>query len=190
MNRAAEPAETPAPGLLNAGAAGAGHRPAAAADPIPDAWAIGLDIECPDNLPPSGDPWSEPFYRENFTPPEIDWCLRQPDSQLSFCRLWTAKEVVIKCGRELATLHPIEIQVRHDQRGRPMLQTTRASHQAIAGDCLLSLSHAGRICMAVCVRKAAILPQLKFCSGQQPASQSGATPCECSRPKSEKRLIR
>jgi phosphopantetheine--protein transferase-like protein len=117
--------------------------------------AIGLDIECSDNLPPSGNPWSEPFYLEHFTPAEIDWCLRQRDSQLSFCRLWTAKEAASKCGRELATLRPIEIEVRHDERGWPMLRATRASHQAIASDCLLSISHSGKTCMAICVRKPA-----------------------------------
>jgi phosphopantetheine--protein transferase-like protein len=112
-----------------------------------------MDIECCDNLPPSGDPWSDPFYLENFTPAEIGWCLRQPDSQLSFCSLWSAKEATIKCGRELAALRPVEIEVQHDKRGRPMLRIARASHEAIASDCVLSISHSGRTCMAICVRR-------------------------------------
>jgi phosphopantetheine--protein transferase-like protein len=125
------------------------------AEPVSGASAIGLDIECPDSLPPSDDQRAEPFYRENFTPAEIDWCLRQPESQLSFCRLWIAKEAAIKWSWALATLRPIEIEVRHDERGRPMLRITRASHQAIARDFVLSISHSGRACMAVCIRKSA-----------------------------------
>jgi phosphopantetheine--protein transferase-like protein len=131
------------------------HLPPTAAEPAPGALAIGMDIECCDNLPPSGDPWSEPFYLENFRPAEISWCLRQPDSQLSFCSLWSAKEAAIKCSQEHATLRPIEIEVRHDKRGRPMLRIARASHQAVASDCVLSISRSGRTCMAICVRKPA-----------------------------------
>ena len=124
-------------------------------EPVPGALGIGFDIECSDKLPPSGDPWSEPFYRENFTPAEIGWCLRQPDSQLAFCGLWSAKEAAIKCSPELATLRPIEIEVLHDGHGRPMLRATRASQQALASDCVLSISHSGKIGMAVCVKQPA-----------------------------------
>jgi phosphopantetheine--protein transferase-like protein len=155
VNQPAHPAESPGPGLLKAGPVAIGGQPATAAEPVPGALAIGIDIECSDNLPPSGDPWSEPFYLENFTPAEIDWCLRQPDSQLSFCSLWSAKEAAMKCGRELAALRRIEIEVRHDERGRPMLRATRASHQALASDCVLSISHSGKTGIAVCVRKPA-----------------------------------
>jgi phosphopantetheine--protein transferase-like protein len=155
VNQAAHPAETLGPGLLTAGPVAIGGQPATAAEPVPGALAIGIDIECSDNLPPSRDPWSEPFYLENFTPAEIDWCLRQPDSQLSFCSLWSAKEAAIKCHRELANLRPLDIEVRHDERGRPILRATGASHQAIASDCVLSISQSGKIGIAVCVRKPA-----------------------------------
>jgi len=155
MNQAAHPAEAQRAGLLNVGSIPHGHQPATAAAPVPGALAIGLDIECCDNLPASSDPWSEPFYAENFTPAEIDWCRRQPDSRLAFCSLWSAKEAAIKCSRDLASLHPIEIEVRHDARGRPMLRATRASCQSIADACVLSITQSGRNCMTVCVRKAA-----------------------------------
>ena len=156
MNQPAHPAESPGPGLLKVGpVAATGRQAATAAEPVPGVLAIGIDIECSDNLPASRDPWSEPFYLENFTPAEIDWCLRQPDSRLSFCGLWSAKEAAIKCHRELANLRPRDLEVRHDERGWPMLRPTRASHQAIASDCVLSISHSGKIGIAVCVRKPA-----------------------------------
>ena len=144
-------------GSLNAGSIPPGHQAAAAAAPVLGALAIGLDIECCDNLPASSNPCSEPFYVENFTPAEIDWCRRQPDSRLSFCSLWTAKEAAIKCSRDLATLHPIEIEVWHDARGRPILRATRPSGQSIASACVLSVTQSGRNCIAVCVRKPANL---------------------------------
>jgi phosphopantetheine--protein transferase-like protein len=155
MNQAAHPAEAQRAGLLNTASIPPGHDPAIAAAPDLSALAIGLDIECCDNLPASDDPCSEPFYLENFTPAEIDWCRRQPDSRLSFCRIWSAKEAAIKCSLELAALHPIEIEVWHGARGRPMLCATRASCRSIASDCVLSITQSGRNCMAVCVRKPA-----------------------------------
>ncbi len=112
-----------------------------------------MDIECSDNLPPSEDPWSEPFYRDLFTPAEIGWCLRQPDRQLAFCALWSAKEAAIKCRPELAGLRPVEIEVLHDGQRRLTLRTTRDSQPDLAGDYLLSIGCSGRISLAVCVQQ-------------------------------------
>jgi phosphopantetheine--protein transferase-like protein len=120
------------------------------------AWlvlAVGLDIECADNLPAAGDPASEPFYQENFTPAEIAWCLGQPDPRMSFCSVWTAKEAALKCGGDFATLRPIELEVRHEASGRPLLRAARTVQRTIASDCALSLSRAGSTCIALCIRK-------------------------------------
>jgi len=120
-----------------------------------DAPAIGLDLESVDNMPWSGDPSSEPFYVENFTPAEMAWCLRQPDARRAFCGLWSAKEAALKCGQQLAGLRPIEIEILHDQQGRPTLLPRRASHAGRGTDWVLSISHAGRMGMAVCIQKPA-----------------------------------
>lgn len=121
--------------------------------PAQDTLAVGLDIESADNLPSLGDPWSEPFYVENFTRAEMAWCLRQPDPKMSFCGFWSAKEAALKCGQEFAGLRPIEIEILHDQLGRPVLRPLRAFHVGRASDWVLSISHAGRMGLAVCVRK-------------------------------------
>ena len=142
------------PELLEAGTLAAHSKLPPAAVPSQDDLVIGLDIESADNLPWSGDPSSEPFYAENFTRTEMAWCLRQPDPQRSFCGLWSAKEAAMKCGPELASLRPIDIEVLHDERGWPMLRIDRASLQVLARHCLLSISHSGKTSMAVCVRKA------------------------------------
>jgi len=155
MNQAVHPAEAQRAASLDAGSIPLGRQPATVAAPVPGALAIGLDIECCDTLPALDDPWSEPFYVENFTPAEIDWCRRQPDLRLSFCSLWSGKEAAIKCNQAFADLHPIEIEVRLDARGRATLRATRAPCQSIASDCVLSITQSGRNCMAVCVRKPA-----------------------------------
>ena len=117
-----------------------------------DALAIGLDIESVDNSPSSGDPWSDAFYTDNFTPAEIAYCIRQPDPKLSFCGLWSAKEAAIKCGQEFAGLRPIQIEITHDATGKPILQTSSSSHQNNAIDCVVSISHSARTAAAVCVK--------------------------------------
>jgi len=80
------------------------------------------------------------------------FCLRQPDPRLSFCGLWSAKEAAIKCGQEFASLRPKEIEIIHDAKGRPAVRITTASCQVPAGDCLVSISHSGKTCVAVCVK--------------------------------------
>lgn len=127
--------------------------PSPPAEPDCETLAIGIDIESADNLPSWGDAGSEPFYAENFTRAEIAWCLRQPEPQLAFCGLWSAKEAALKCGQEFASLRPVEIEIVHDERGRPTLQAKSASPQALGGDCVLSISHAGRMGVAVCVKR-------------------------------------
>jgi len=124
----------------------------AGGEPLRDAPAIGIDIEHSDSLPGSGESWSDPFYVENFTGSEIAHCLRQPDPRLSFCGLWSAKEAVLKCGKEFASLRPKEIEVIHNERGQPAVRITSASWQGPTDDYLVSISHSGKTCVAVCVK--------------------------------------
>ncbi|EEF62462.1 holo-ACP synthase [Pedosphaera parvula] len=110
---------------------------------------IGIDIEQIDNMPWSGDPWSEPFYLEHFTDAEIAYCLRRPEPKLSFCGVWAAKEAVIKCCEMLTAFHPRQIEVMHDDVGRPRLSVEGWNHGA--HPLALSISHAGPNAVAVCV---------------------------------------
>ena len=113
---------------------------------------IGLDIESSDNLPAAGDPWSEPFYVENFTSAEIAWCLCQPDHKLAFCGLWCAKEAAIKCDQGFAGLRRSEIEIVRDEANRPKLQSTRTPDPARASSYALSISYSGRMAVAVCLK--------------------------------------
>ena len=151
VNQAVQPGKTLGPGLLEAEPAATGDQPAPAAEAVLAANAIGIDIECCDNLPAVENLRSDPFYVENFTGAEIAYCARQPEPRLSFCGLWSAKEAAIKCGQALAGLRPIEIEILHDDKGRPRLRLGKEWPQAVANLWRVSISQSGNTCVAVCV---------------------------------------
>jgi len=136
-------------GLLNGEAApAAASREPAALAPAPAATnlagtigGIGLDIEDLDSLPDAHDYREHEFYRDNFAPSEIVYCIQQPDVKASFAGLWAAKEAAIKSGAAkdpLAGLRAIEIS--HDSTGRPTYP-----------GCVLSISHTPKTAAAVCL---------------------------------------
>jgi len=132
----------------------AGSRTAVAPARKPSASnsAVGIDIEHVDDLPKAEDPWSEAFYVEHFTRAEIAYCQRQASPRESFCGLWCAKEAVMKCGEEFLKLRPIEMEIGHDERGRPFLIVLRDGKDEVRSDCVISISHAHGLSVAVCVK--------------------------------------
>jgi phosphopantetheine--protein transferase-like protein len=152
LNQATPPEKTELAGSANSGLATNETASEPAGDSLRDTTVIGIDIEHSDSLPWSGEPGSDAFYVENFTTSEIAHCLRQPNPRLFFCGLWSAKEAAIKCGQEFASLRPKDIEIIHDEKGRPAVRITTASCQVPAGDCLVSISHSGKTCVAVCVK--------------------------------------
>jgi phosphopantetheine--protein transferase-like protein len=133
--------------LTGGGAAAA--RPGAPAAPAPrramaGSTAIGIDIEDVASLPVTDDYREHPFFRDNFTPAEISYCLRQPDARAALCGTWAAKEAVLKAGAPGAALmRLIEVEITRDEMGRPRY----------AG-CTMSISHTGQTAVAVCLRQA------------------------------------
>ncbi len=119
----------------------------------PDEMAVGIDIESCQTLPASADPWSDSFYRENFTAAEIAYCVRQADPRLAFCGLWSAKEAAFKCGGKIAKLAPREIEIVHEPGGQPRLRLPNESAQAAFGDYQVSISHSTGMAIAVCVKR-------------------------------------
>jgi phosphopantetheine--protein transferase-like protein len=102
---------------------------------------IGIDIEELDTLPDAEDYREHEFYRDNFSPAEIAYCIQQPAVKTSFCGLWAAKEAVIKSGAASNTFDGLRsIEIARDGAGRPM-------HPG----CMLSISHSARTAVAVCV---------------------------------------
>ena len=157
---AVEPAVAPSSGASDAGPAGLpqlGRVPLESrADRglggLPVDFEVGTDIESAANLSWTGDPWTDPFYLENFTSGEIAYCLRRPDPRLSLCGLWSAKEATIKCMGVGGRPHPKQIEICHDEHGKPYLRLVGEVEVVARGmEFRLSISHAGGLATAVCV---------------------------------------
>jgi phosphopantetheine--protein transferase-like protein len=144
------PTPAPATGLSGTDPSGTGH---SGNGPSGTEFGVGIDIESVESLPATNDPWSDPFYRDNFTEAEIAYCRRQSDPRMSFCGIWSAKEAAMKCDPEIAGLRPVQIEITHDEQRRPGLRL----HGPVSGgdpvDYVVSISHAGQTAVAVCVRK-------------------------------------
>jgi phosphopantetheine--protein transferase-like protein len=125
--------------------------PALVGTPAAHNFSVGIDIEHFENLPAASDPWTEPFYLENFTPPEIAYCQRQPNPRESFCGLWCAKEAVMKSCLEFFNRRPLELEITHDTQGRPFLTMLRDGKPATRSGCDLSISHSHGVSVAVFV---------------------------------------
>ena len=163
--------------LISGGAADTTVRPLPGSTPLRapvaanGALGVGIDIEEVANLPWSGDPWKEAFYAENFTQAETAYAMRQADPRTTLAGLWCAKEAALKCGAEFATLRPSQIEIRHDENGRPQLEVDGS-----AAACEISISHAGTSAVAVCIRHP--MPAHREASFQLPiiADASGGKP--------------
>jgi phosphopantetheine--protein transferase-like protein len=116
-------------------------------------FGVGIDIESVELLPIAKDPWTDAFYRDNFTDAEIAYCLRQSDPRMSFCGLWSAKEAAMKCDPAIAALRPAQIEITHDEQRRPGLRVHGVGPLQESDSFVVSISHAGAMGIAVCVRK-------------------------------------
>jgi holo-[acyl-carrier protein] synthase len=129
--------------------------PSPAPEPIeangPPGASCGVDIELVANLPASGDPWEDEFYRAHFTPSEIAYCLRQAEPGPHFAARWCAKEALKKCDRAFLAADWQEIEVVADEAGAPRLEyrggggLRRLPHS-------VSLSHTPHSAVAVVLR--------------------------------------
>jgi phosphopantetheine--protein transferase-like protein len=118
---------------------------------------IGIDIEDIGSLPEAADFREHPFYRDNFTPAEISYCVRQSNAAAAFCGTWAAKEAILKgsnAGPSLARL--IDIEIVRDSFGRP-------THPGFA----ISISHTPQTAVAMCMR---ITPPVAIRPAERPIS--------------------
>jgi phosphopantetheine--protein transferase-like protein len=130
---------------------------------------IGIDIEEVASLPAADDYREHPFYRDNFSPAEIAYCVRQPDERAAFCGTWAAKEAVLKSGAPGTLSRLGAIEILRDDRGRPTYP-----------GCTLSISHTASTAVAVCLRQPAPAaaaspprPPADFASGVGPETIKG-----------------
>jgi phosphopantetheine--protein transferase-like protein len=101
---------------------------------------IGIDIEDAKSLPEASDYRTHEFYKDNFSPAEIAYCILQPSTRMSLTGLWVAKEAIVKSG----TVPPSEglkkVEILHDDAGRPSFPS-----------CVLSISHMEQVAVAVAI---------------------------------------
>lgn len=111
--------------------------------------SCGLDVEPIANFPAVPDYWTAEFYTNTFTSLEIAYCVRQLDPRPHFAARWCAKEALKKCDPAYLAEPVLNIQVRHDEQGAPVLQ--RVNTQQILSYAV-SLTHSADLAAAVVIR--------------------------------------
>ncbi|MGA7384314.1 MAG: 4'-phosphopantetheinyl transferase superfamily protein [Methylocella sp.] len=118
-----------------------GSPPGIAGSGLQASKGLGLAIENIAALPDAEDYSPHEFYRANFTPPEIAYCIKQPAVKAAFQGLLTAKRAIIKSGAGSDSPEgPRSVEIRFEDDGRPSYP-----------GCLLSISDTGTIAAAVCL---------------------------------------
>jgi phosphopantetheine--protein transferase-like protein len=124
---------------------------------------VGIDIEESKSLPEASDYRTHEFYKDNFSPAEIAYCILQSSTRMSLTGLWVAKEAIIKSGAVQAPSEGLKgIEILHDDAGRPSFPS-----------CVLSISHMEQVAVAVAIWRGP-LPT----SAQADGSQSMRTTTE------------
>lgn len=141
-----------------------GAAPPAAADataeepaaPVPSGGALplglGMDVQSLDSLPETDDLRAHPVYAGLFTAAEIAGALLKPEPRRHLCGLFCAKEAAKKAHPLLLNLHPLELEIRHDPAGRPLLQLGEGAPAAArALRSLVAITHGKDFSAATCV---------------------------------------
>ncbi|MFM9840742.1 MAG: holo-ACP synthase [Cyclobacteriaceae bacterium] len=84
--------------------------------------SIGIDIEHIKNMPACNDYRQDEFYKKNFSPLEISYCVLQPNPIISFIGLFAAKEAIAKADNTYKKIPFDQIEIDHDQLGKPFFK--------------------------------------------------------------------
>jgi hypothetical protein len=118
-----------------------GSSPGIAATGLHRSKGLGLEIKNIAVLPEAEDYSLHEFYRANFTPSEIAYCIRQPEVKAAFQGLLAAKRAIIKSGAASDSPDGARsVEIGFEDDGRPTYP-----------GCLLSISDTGTIGAAVCL---------------------------------------
>ncbi len=102
---------------------------------------IGIDIEDIAAMPETNDFRENEFYKMNFSPAEIAYCILQPRPYSSFAGLFAAKEAIVKANNAYKNYPFNSINIEHTPEGKPY-------HPAFR----LSIAHTGSLAIAVAVK--------------------------------------
>jgi phosphopantetheine--protein transferase-like protein len=82
--------------------------------------SMGIDIETIESLPRVADFRREEFYRQNFTPQEMAWCILQPEPYESFAGLFAVKEALVKADNTLRATPFNQLVIGRSPEGKPL----------------------------------------------------------------------
>jgi phosphopantetheine--protein transferase-like protein len=80
---------------------------------------IGIDIESISNFPVVNDYREDPFYKINFTPKEISYCILKASPIESFAGLFCIKEAICKTNENFRKIPFNQIEITHTVAGKP-----------------------------------------------------------------------
>lgn len=124
---------------------------AMASGPTSEEIACGIDIESPESLPVETDYWQSDFYRANFSPAEIAYCISQLDPRQSFAARWCAKEALKKCDANYMPVEMNRLEVVVDKSHRPAIHL-RSEGGSTLLPVAVSLTHIGEVAAAIVIR--------------------------------------
>lgn len=111
---------------------------------------IGIDIEEITAMPLVNDYREDEFYKMNFDPAEIAYCILQPGIQASFAGLFAAKEAIVKANNRYKNKPFNTIFIDHLPGGKP-----------VHSEFQLSIAHTDTTVVAVAVTINATIPTLQ-----------------------------
>jgi len=146
INHVQEAAPSPTPAVPYAEAPAPTPAIPHAEPPAPannESLSMGIDIESVASLPQVTDFRRDEFYKQNFTPREMAWCILQAQPYESFAGLFAAKEALIKADNTLKDKPFNQIAIGRSPQGKPLYPGFT-----------LSIAHSNGTAVAVAARTA------------------------------------
>jgi phosphopantetheine--protein transferase-like protein len=104
-------------------------------------YAVGIDMEPTSSFTLVVDFREDEFYKQNFHPSEISYCIVQPNQLQSFAGLFAAKEALVKADNHLLGRAFNSIVITHSDDGKPQYEGFQ-----------ISISHTDSLAVAVAVQ--------------------------------------
>jgi phosphopantetheine--protein transferase-like protein len=104
---------------------------------------IGIDIEETSQMPVVADFREDEFYKMNFAPEEISYCVLQADPVISLTGLFAAKEAIVKADNNYNQVPFKKIFIDHLPEGQPVFNGFK-----------LTISHTSHLAVAVAIKDA------------------------------------
>lgn len=81
---------------------------------------VGVDTELIEQFDYHPDVTKDEFYKNTFSPNEIEYCIRQRNPRASFVGLFSLKESIVKADNSLIGKKFNKIEISHSAQGRPI----------------------------------------------------------------------